>query len=125
MKRVSSMRYKYIIPTLCICGTVSLHSEESGLGDILQQVGKKEALVKPEPKTKVTKKKSRFIFYDEYDSNGIGSKEQSDKSETYNYENKSRFKFKFNDGSGQSNLMGSPGTGGSMGGGTGGKGGRR
>lgn len=124
------MKYTYIIPTLCLCGTISLHAEESGLGDILQQVAKKETLIKPEPKKKSTKKQTRFIFHDEYDSNGIGSKDHSDKSESYDYENKSRFKFKFNDGSRQSNFMGGSGTGasmggGSMGGGNGGGGGRR
>ena len=121
------MRYKYIIPTLCICGTMSLHAEEGGLGNILKQVGQKEKLTQPEPQKKKPKKKSRFIFHDEYDSNGIGSKDKSDKSESYNYDNKSRFKFKFNDGSQQSNFMSihtAPGTSGmgSTGGGSGGRG---
>lgn len=129
------MRFKYVIPTLCIFGTLSLYAEESGLGSILQQVGKKQTLKKPLPKKKETKKQTRFIFHDEYHANGIGLKEKSaakDKSESYNYDNKSRFKFKFNDGSEQSNLVGRYGTGGmagstggGQGGGSGGGGGRR
>ena len=125
------MKYKYVIPTLCIFGTMSLHAEESGLGDLLQQVGQKEKLIKPEPQKKKSKKKARFIFHDEYDSNNIGSKEKSDKSESYNYDNKSRFKFKFNDGSERSNFIGGSAinsSGGSMGSGSGsgsGSGGRR
>ena len=120
------MKFKYVIPTLCIFGTMSLHAEEGGLGDILQQVAEKEKLIQPEVKKKKSTKKSRFVFHDEYDSNGIGLKDKSaakNKSENYNYENKSRFKFKFNDGSAQSNLMGghgNSGMGGSMGGGSGG-----
>lgn len=120
------MRYKYVISTLCIFGTMSLHAEESGLGDILQQVGEKEKLIQPETKKKKPEKKSRFIFHDEYDPNSIGLKDKSTakgKSESYNYDNKSRFKFKFNDGSGQSNFMGGHGNSGmtgSMAGGSGG-----
>jgi hypothetical protein len=126
------MRYKYFISSLCIYGTMSLHAEESGLGNILQQAGQKKALMKPEAQQKKnTKKESRFVFKDEYHSNGIGSKDKSnmkDKSESYDYDNKSKFKFKFNDGSAQSNLVGaygsSAGMGGSMGGGgSGGSGG--
>ena len=71
------MRYKYIIPTLCIFGTMSLHAEENALGDILQQVGEKKRLVKPIPKKKESKKQTRFVFTDEYDSNGIGLKDKS------------------------------------------------
>ena len=114
------MRYKYVIPTLCIFGTMSLYADESGLGNILQQVGQKKKLIKPETKKKQLKNKSRFVFNDEYDSNGIGLKDRSDeknKSESYNYDNKSKFKFKFNDGSGQSNFVGgfgSSGMGGTM-----------
>ena len=122
------MRYKYIISTLCIFGAMSLHAEESGLGNILQQAGEKKALVKPESEQKKkTKKVSRFVFKDEYRSNGIGSKDKSvakNKSESYEYDNKSRFKFKFNDGSAQSNFVGGygsgAGVGGSMGSGYGG-----
>ena len=120
------MRFKYVIPALCIFGTMSLNAEESGLGDIIQQVAQKEELIKPVPQKKESKKKSRFVFHDEYDSNGIGLKDKAaakDKSENYNYDNKSRFKFKFNDGSGQSNIIGghgNSGMGGSMGGGSGG-----
>ena len=111
---------------------MSLHAEESGLGNILQQAGQKKALMKPEvQQKKKTKKESRFVFKDEYHSNGIGSKDKSNvknKSESYDYDNKSKFKFKFNDGSAQSNLVGgygsSAGMGGSMGGGgSGGSGG--
>lgn len=128
------MRCKYIIPTLCMFGTLSLHAEEKDLGNILQQVGKKEVLDKPAPQKKATKKQSRFVFKDAYDANGIGSKDPSDASErsqSYDYDNSSRFKFKFNDGSQQSNFAGGT-VGGSMGGsgggggpGSGGGGGRR
>ncbi len=126
------MRYKYIIPTLCIFGTISLSAEEKGLGSVLQQVGEKKVLSKPVPQKKVSKKKTRFVFKDEYESNGIGSGNKAadkNKSESYDYDNKSRFKFKFNDGSAQGNLMsgyGNAGMGGSMGSGSGsGGGGRR
>lgn len=131
------MRCKYIIPTLCIFGTMSLHAEEKDLGNILQQVGKKEVLDKPAPQKKASKKQSRFVFKDEYDANGIGSKDPSaasERSQSYDYDDSSRFKFKFNDGSQQSNLVGgsmgggmggSSGMGGSMGGGQGGGGGGR
>lgn len=120
------MRYRYIISTLCIFGTMSLYAEEGGLGDTLQQVAQKEKLIKSAPQKKKSQKKSRFVFYDAYDANGIALKEKSatnNKSENYNYENKSRFKFKFNNGSEQSNLVGrygTGGTGGSVGGGYGG-----
>ena len=130
MKGVN-MRFKYVIPTLCIFGTMSLHAEESGLSDLLQQVGQKEKLVKPEPHKKMLKKKSRFIFKDEYHANDVGSKDKTskkNKSESYDYENRSRFKFKFNDGSEQSNFIGAYGSsgmsgsmGGSQGAGAGGK----
>jgi hypothetical protein len=127
------MKYQYILPTLCIFGTLSLHAEESGLGNILQKAGEKQALVKPEPTKKKVSKKSRFVFKDEYKSNGIGSgnePEAKNSSESYDYENKSKFEFKFNDGSSQGNLMsgyGNAGMGGAMGGGAGngGGGGRR
>ena len=131
------MKLQYILPTLCIFGTISLHSEESGLGNILQKVGQKQALVKPAPTKKKVSKKSRFVFKDEYESNGIGSGNEAaakTKSESYDYDNKSKFKFKFNDGSAQGNLMsgyGNAGMGGAMGGsmgggsGSGGGGGRR
>ena len=127
------MKLKYVISTLCIFGTMSLNAAEKGLSSILENVGQKEILNKPEAKKKKSVKKSRFVFHDEYDSNGIGLKDKSStkkKSESYDYDNKSRFKFKFNDGSEQSNLMGGQGlgsTGGSMGGGkgSGGGGGRR
>jgi uncharacterized membrane protein YgcG len=136
-RKVLIMKYKYILPTLCIFGTLSLHAEESGLENILQKAGQKQALVKPEPQKKESKKKKVFVFKDKYKSNGIGpGSKASDKnrSESYDYENKSRFKFKFNDGSAQGNLMGGYGNagmggsiGGSMGGGAGngGGGGRR
>ena len=71
------MRFKYVIPTLCIFGTISLHAEESGLGEILQQVAEKEKLIQPEPQKRKSTKKSRFVFHDEYDSNGIGLKDKS------------------------------------------------
>lgn len=115
------MRYKYIIPALCLFGIMSLHAEESGLGEILENVGQKKALDKPEPQKKKSKKQSRFVFKDEYHSNDIASKDKSvnkEKSESYDYENKSRFKFKFNDGSERNNLMGGLGSTG-MGGSTG------
>lgn len=132
------MRCKYLLPTLCIFGAMSLHAEEKGLGNILQQAGHKKALTKPEPHKKTSKKKTRFVFKDEYKSNGIGSGNEAaaeKKSESYDYDNKSRFKFKFNDGSAQGNFMsgyGNAGMGGSMGAGSmgggagsGGGGGRR
>lgn len=122
------MKYKYLLPTFCIFSTISLYAEENGLGDILQKAGEKQALIKPLEKKTKQKKKTRFVFKDVYESNGIGSNDKSDKSESYDYENKSRFKFKFNDGSGHSNLMGisgSAGAAGSMSGGNGGGGGRR
>ena len=128
------MVYKFIIPALCICSTMSLHAEGKGLGDIIQQVAQDKALIKPAIKNKKVKKASRFVFKDEYNANGIGDIDKmktKDKSESYNYEDKSRFKFKFNDGSQQSNLMsvyGSGRTGAVMGGGapgSGGGGGRR
>ena len=128
------MVYKYIIPTLCICSTISLYAEEKGLGDIIQQAAQDKALVKSATKKKEVKKTSRFVFKDEYHANGIGDIDKSvtkDKSESYDYEDKSRFKFKFNDGSQQSNLMsryGSGGMGGAIGSGgpgAGGGGGRR
>jgi hypothetical protein len=128
------MRYKYIFPTLCIFGTLSLHAEEKGLGSLLQQVGQKKVLPKAVPQKKESKKQTRFIFKDKYDANGIGSKDQDTqkkRSETYDYDNRSRFEFKFNDGSQQSNLVGGSvggGIGGASGGGgpgNGGGGGRR
>ena len=107
------MRYRYILPTLCIFGTISLHADEEKLGTILQKTAQKKVLLKPEKKKK-TKKQSRFVFKDEYDANGIGRKDKKaakNKSESYNYDNKSRFKFKFNDGSQQSNFVGGYGSG--------------
>ena len=127
------MRYIFIIPIFCTLGTLSLYAEENSLGDILQDAGEKKALVKPAPKKKMIKKRSRFIFKDTYDDNGIGSKDEArekKKSESYDYVNKSRFKFKINDGSPQSNMMGGQSgvpsgmSGGSMGGGKGRGGGR-
>lgn len=103
------MRYKYILPTLCMFGTMSLHAEEKGLGNILQKVGtEKKVLVEPEHKKKNTNKQTRFIFKDEYHANTLGLKDKSvaeDKSKSYEYENKSRFKFQFNDGSGNNNFV--------------------
>ncbi len=106
------MRYMFIIPILCTLGTVSLYAEENSLGDILQEVGEKKPLVKPAPKKKIVKKRSRFVFKDTYDAKSIGSKDKESekkKSESYEYANKSRFKFKINDGSPQSNMMGGQG----------------
>ncbi|NOR56022.1 MAG: hypothetical protein GQ531_07415 [Sulfurovum sp.] len=131
------MRYMLIIPIFCIFGTISLYAEENSLGDILQRVGEQKTFVKPAPKKKILKKKSRFIFKDTYNDNGIGSKgkaREKKKSKSYDYANKSRFKFKINDGSPQSNMMGGSGgtsagmsaggmSGGSMGGGGKGRGG--
>ena len=109
--------------------TISLYAEQNGLGNILQQAGEKKTLVKPIPKKKITKKQTRFIFTDEYDSNGIGLKDRSNaekKSESYDYDNKSEFKFKFNDGSQYSNIVGRQGATGMGGtGGSGSGGGRR
>ncbi len=132
------MRCKYILPTLCMFGAMSLHAEEGSLGNILQEAGQKKALTKPEPPKKASKKKTRFVCKDEYKSNGIGSGNEAvteKQSESYDYDNKSRFKFKFNDGSAQGNFMsgvGNAGMGGSVGGGSmgggagsGGGGGRR
>ncbi len=132
------MRYMFIISILYIWGTVSLYAEENSLGAILQEAGEKKPLVKPAPKKKIVKKRSRFIFKDTYDANEIESKDKArekKKSQSYEYANKSRFKFKINDGSPQSNMMGGTGgisagmssggiSGGSMGGGGKGRGGR-
>ncbi len=134
------MRYMFIIPILFTLGTVSLYAEANSLGDILQEVGEKKPLVKPVPKKKILKKRSRFVFKDTYDANDIESKEKArekKKSQSYEYANKSRFKFKINDGSPQSNMMGGQSgipagmssaggmSGGSMGGGGKGRGGGR
>ena len=117
------MRYKYIITIFYILGTLSLYAAENDLGDILQKVGEKEALVKPIEKKKKSTHQSSFVFVDKYDGNGMGKK---DKSESYKYENKPRFKFKFNSGAGYNNLVGGQGTSGSAGAGGGmGGGGRR
>lgn len=127
-----TMVYKYLIPTLCICSTMSLYAEEKGLSEIIQKAAEGKALIKPIKKKKEVKKESRFVFKDEYHANGIGEIDKTAKkakSESYDYENKSRFKFKFNDGSQQSNLVGGYGSssiGGSVGGSQGsGGGGRR
>ena len=128
------MVYKFVIPTLCICSTMSLYAEGKGLGDIIQQAAQDKALVKPAVQKKEVKKASRFVFKDEYNANGIGDIEKTakkEKAESYEYEDKSRFKFKFNDGSQQSNLMSRYGSGvvggamGSGGPGAGGGGGKR
>ncbi len=134
------MRYKYFISTLCIFGTMSLYAEEKGLGNIIQEIAQKKILLKSGSvqQKKESKKQTRFIFKDEYESNDIGSKDKfvaENKSESFEYDNKSKFKFKFNDGSEQSNIVGGGGygsasIGGSMGGGrgsrgSGGGGGRR
>lgn len=117
------MKCKYILFTLCMFGTLSLHAEEKGLGNILQQVGAhKKVLTKSEYNKKNTNKQSRFIFKDEYRSNGLGIKDKSttdEKSKSYEYENKSRFKFQFNDGAGNNNFVAgqrSPDIGGPIGG---------
>jgi len=116
------IKYKYIIPTLFIFGTLSLYAEENELGDILKEAGEKKTLTKPDlVQKKKIKKQSRFVFKDDYDANGIGSKDKSvdkKKSENYTYDNKSRFKFRFNDGSAQNNLIGAYGSTGSIGGGS-------
>lgn len=118
------MKCKYILSTLCMFGTMSLHAEEKGLGNILQQVGtQKKVVSKPEYNKKNSSKQSRFIFKDEYRSNGLGVKDKSvadEKSKSYEYENKSRFKFQFNDGAGNNNFVAgqrSPDVGGPIGGG--------
>jgi hypothetical protein len=102
------MRTIFIIIVLCAFGTVSMYAEANSLGDILQNAGQKKALVKSASKKKMAKKRSRFIFKDAYDANGIGSKDKESekkKSESYEYANKSKFKFMINDGSPQSNMM--------------------
>jgi len=117
------MKYKYVLSLFCVFGTMSLHAEEKGLGSILQQVATQKK-IPIEPKKKNTGKSTRFIFKDDYDSNGLGVKDKTaaqDKSKSYDYENKSRFKFKFNDGSGNNNFVAgqrSPEMGGSVGGGS-------
>lgn len=119
-----------MISLFCMFGTISLYAQEDDLGHIIQKVAQKEKLVKPEAEKTKSKKKSRFVFHDEYDLNVIGSKQKPvspKKSESYNYDNKSRFKFKFNDGSAESNFVGKVGgrsMSGSMGGGSG-RGGQR
>ena len=126
------MVYKYVIPTLCIFSTMSLYAEQKELGDIIQNAGEEQVLIKPVTKKKV-ERQTRFVFKDEYSDNGIGrmDKTSKEKSKSYEYENKSRFKFKFNDGSQQSNLIGGYGSssiGGGMAGGaqsSSGGGGRR
>lgn len=127
------MRSIFIIPVLCTLGTVSLYAKENSLGDILQDAGEKKSFVKSAPKKKTPQKRSRFIFKDTYDANGIGTKDKAQdkkKSQSYEYANKSRFKFKINDGSPQSNMMGgqsgvSSGIRGGMGGGGQGRSGGR
>jgi hypothetical protein len=102
------MRYMYVISVLCLYSTVSLYANEDKLGNILQQSGEEKVLLKPVEKKKKSKKQSRFVFKDEYHSNGIGEMDKTaskGKSESYDYENRSRFKFKFNDGYQQSNLL--------------------
>ena len=89
--------------------TLSLYAEQNDLGDILQEAGVENALVKPVPKKKKSKKESRFIFVDKYDANDIGSKNKmaaKDKSKRYEYEDEPRFKFKFNPGTGYNNIAG-------------------
>lgn len=112
------MRYIYIIPTICLFGTISLYANEDKLSSVLQKTGEEKVLPKPIAKKKTSKKQSRFVFKDEFGSNGIGQKDKrasKEKSQSYNYDNKSRFKFKFNDGYQQSNLTSRYG-GGAMGG---------
>ena len=102
------MKFKYVLPAFCLLGTLSLDANEDKLGDLLQSSGEKEVLLKPQNNKKLSKKQSRFVFKDEYHSNGIGQIDKTaskDKSESYEYENKSRFKFKFNDGYQESNLV--------------------
>ncbi len=69
------MKYKYVLSLFCVFGTMSLHAEEKGLGSILQQVATQKK-IPIEPKNKNTGKSTRFIFKDEYDSNGLGVKRQ-------------------------------------------------
>jgi hypothetical protein len=117
------MKYKYILLTLCMFGTISLYAEEKGLGSILQQAGTHKKIL-TEPKKKSVANSTRFVFKDEYDSNGLGVKDKDvtkGKSKSYDYENKPRFKFQFNDGSGNNNFVAgqrSPQTGASVGGGS-------
>ena len=102
------MRYIYIISSICLFGTISLYANENKLSNILQKTGEEKVLPKAIAKKKTLKKQSRFVFKDEYHSNGIGKIDKTaskEKSKSYNYDNKSRFKFKFNDGYQQSNLI--------------------
>lgn len=116
----AKMKYKYILPTFCLFSTMSLYAEQQNdLGNILQQAGQKNVLVKPVPKKKRSKKESRFTFVDRNNVNFIESKskkEAKDRSESYEYENKERFEFKFNPGTGYNNIAAGP-TGSSTGGG--------
>jgi len=115
LERELPLLYKYLISTLCICSTMSLYAEHKGLGDMIQEIAKKKALVKSSVKNNKSKKSSRFVFKDEYNENNIAKMNKNlykDKSKSYNNKNKSRFKFKFNDGSQQSNLIGRYGSGG-------------
>ena len=126
---ITMMKYSYVIIMLCIYSTVSLKAKESNLGDILQQVGQKKSLNKPVPKKKA-KEKSRFIFKDNYEMNGIGSKDKNTfnnqkKSTSYEYKNKSKFKFKFAPGTDVSNIVTGQGSGSGASGGSGGGGARK
>lgn len=127
------MKYRYILSTFCVFGTLSLHAEEKGLGSILQEAGvAKKMLSRPEHTKQSSPKQSRFIFKDEYHSSNLEVKDKTvsdpQKSKSYEYENKPRFKFKFNNGAGNNNFvpgqrspdMGAPMGGGSMGGVSGG-----
>lgn len=104
------MRYGYILSLLYLLGTLSLHAEEKNLGSVLQKEGiKKKVLNEPVERKQHTRKQSRFIFKDEYQSNNLGVKgktvSESHESKNYTYENKSRFKFKFNNGAQSNNFV--------------------
>ncbi|QOR62851.1 hypothetical protein ACM66Z_05175 [Sulfurovum sp. ST-21] len=99
------MKYKCILVSLCIFGTTSLYAHESGLGDVLRELGKEKIPAEFSEKKSVSKKKRRFVFRDDYEANGIGEKDKN-RSESYNYTNRSRFKFKFKDGSSHNNFSG-------------------
>ena len=104
------MKYRYIISTFCVFGTLSLHAEEKGLGSILQEAGEaKKMLSRPVHTKQSSPKQSRFIFKDEYHSSNLEVKDKTvsapQESKSYNYENKSRFKFKFNDGAQSNNFV--------------------
>ena len=103
------MKYKYIVLSVCIFSTIPLYAETNNLSEILQKAGEKKKIMNSHVQKKNHNKKSRFIFKDTYDKDGIKfiDKQLTEKkSQNYEYENKSRFKFKFSPGTGYSNVVG-------------------